>query len=299
MRFSDNEYYTRTITNILIMANIFVDGNLGKFDQTNDPSGNPPNDWNVSRDDLAILNFESDNPIEGDGGFRFSTKSIFNDNFGFKIQGSDEFNESSTITTATKAIEVLDLSEIDFTQDFSINFDFIPTEFYINGNQNILNLVNITNGFLRVVSGSATSNKITFAFRINGSNRNITSQNPLVLNEVNTIRFSITQGVQAELIVNGESVVDVSGLNTFNWNNPILTLSRQQYGGTTNRPVRGVYKNLELFEGVSKKYFYKFNQESGVNVFESMSEDFKNILVNYQPQDLAFEGGVWVDTTTL
>lgn len=55
------------------MANIFLDGNLGKFDQTNDPTGNPPSDWNVSKETDALLQFDNVNKIEGIGSFKFRT----------------------------------------------------------------------------------------------------------------------------------------------------------------------------------------------------------------------------------
>lgn len=54
------------------MSNLFKDGKEGTFNITNDPSGNPPSDWNFTKASGYDLNFNNTNPITGAGSAKIS-----------------------------------------------------------------------------------------------------------------------------------------------------------------------------------------------------------------------------------
>ena len=290
------------------MANIFIDGKLGEFDETNDPNGNPPADWNVSKDALAVLGFDSENKIEGLGSFSFSTKSIFNDNYAFNLFGSGA------------AVFEGDC-DVDTTSPFSIEFRVARnggTITYFRFKDNSGNTV------FRFFQNGTES--IGYAFRFlwpdnGGVNRAVSTARSFP--DGNTYSHVVVRcdvNNQFQLFIDGSSVDIENVNNNFNYSKVdklIIDADTINDSGNILRGLRIYDKYLtdteiaSLYNGESKViqpipatalnniiHEVLFNQEQGTEINETINN--KHLVPNEEVfnEDLYnFDGGVWLDVS--
>lgn len=296
-----------TVQILRIPVNLFVDGDQGTFDTTSNPNGNPPSDWNLEKDARAIINFEDTIVQAGAGALKFTSRSIFNDDYALN------FLDSGQTDSDNNGIKLNSLPNVDITSDFEISLEFYPFSLPDVRIPQFNKLIDIKvnkgslAGFFQVTCFENPDTNITsvqFAITLGaGGQFSFRSNGQLLKNSLNTITISFINATSASITVNGVTVnelipaLDFTGYTVSqNWE-----IGTGRSSGLVNQTqnIDGYIKNVQFNSGSVLRNNFKLNQEQGMQVFDSVTSKFNGELFNFTNQEVSFDGGAWVDTTTL
>jgi hypothetical protein len=295
---------------------LFTSGDNGTFDNTTDPNGNPPSDWNITKAADAIVRYTTDNPITGTGSMHCESRTIFNDDYALQIIEEDKGANTQGINIPTDFYDFT-------TQDFSIEL-----RHYLN-----LDSINSNNEFPQIFTIKRDSAR--YSFRIiyvsNGdlrlqwyspSNRSIIIT-PSFKSWIHLV-VTFEHGVEAKVSKNGvisKSTTDINIVNNPQFENQgwfkpadgnAIDCKGYNRGlriynkALTDVEIASLYNSdAENIQSVpvsaQGNLIQEFlcNQEQGLIVFDTSVNETNLELVNYSNPQIQFGGGAWVDTTTL
>lgn len=311
---SSTKYATAQL--IIEPLNLFQDGDSGTFDTTSDPTGNPPSDWNLSKDATSEIEFDNSLFFDGTGSLRFNTRSIFNDDYTLA------FTNQGRIGTSNQGFNITDFTGLDFTGDFTIEFRHYLTSF--DGSFPFLLGIRFTDNtdfILYYLSNIRVRSTYLFALPNISANKRDTTAN-VVIGQFNHIVLSFKEGVSCAIYINGvktERTTDVGIAGTQ------IPQNIRIYGSADSNVynANGYAKGVRLFTGyaatagdVTNLYNsstsviqdvpigmlpfldreFLLNQEQGRTVIEKTGfNEQLNDVTGYSDANILFGGGVWVD----
>lgn len=311
-----------TVQMLRIPLNLFVDGQQGTFDTTIDPNGNPPNDWNLEKDGRSVINYETVNTFEGAGSLAFESRSVFNDDYGLRIDNQGQVNADEGQYFEIKNLTGITNAKTKFTLEIRHRLDSFDGQFPFLAS---FNFVSST-----IIMYYIGQNNIRLRWGESGNFKNIDVA--YTLGQFNHFVFVWESGVEAKLYLNGIKTSSIIDINLTSLS-PLSNFNILQGGGSTDYNATGYAKGVRywdnyaatdadvtlLYNGdrknpqtipvgmpqiVSETEGREFllNQEQGRTVFEknNNNEDlnsdppFNNAYTN---EHVRFGGGAWVDVS--